>query len=347
MLRRRARLAYDPYLIRFAEVWLVTSPFAGLEVDEEHRPLARLFDFDLKRALSSVMVLESRVPPDAVSARTLNTERLGNAVVIGDEGLVLTIGYLVTEAEEVVLTANDGRRIQAHVLGIDQPTGFGLLHTLEPLGLPALAIGDSRKIHPEAAVISAGGGGRSHAVCSHLLARAPFSGYWEYHLDEALYVEPAHPHWSGAALIGPGGDLVGVGSLQMEQMASDGETSLLNMFVPAELLPPILDDLKRGRPARDPRPWLGVLSRVVSSHVVIEGVSPGGPAARAELRRGDIIHKVAGEPVTDLADFYLRLWALGPPGVLAPLTIQREQDVFEVEVRTADRTAMQRKRRMN
>jgi S1-C subfamily serine protease len=328
-------------------VRLVSSPFAGLEVDEEHRPLARLFDFNLAQTLSSVMVLESRVRPDAMSARSLGTERQGNAVVIGAEGLVLTIGYLVTEAEEVTLTTNKGERVPAHVLGIDQATGFGLLHALEPLGLPALPIGDSHRVRPEAAVIAAGGGGRAHALCGHLLARAPFSGYWEYHLDEALFVEPAHPHWSGAALIGPSGELIGIGSLQMEQLASDGETSLLNMFVPAELLPPILDDLARGRPARDPRPWLGVISREISSRVVIDAVSPGGPAAKAELRRGDIIHKIAGEPVTDLAGFYHRLWALGPPGVVAPLTVQREQDVFDVEIRTADRVAMQRKRRLN
>lgn len=325
----------------------MSSPFAGLEVDEEHRPLSRLFDFNLARALSSVMVLESRVPPDAVTARSLGAERQGNAVVIGDEGLVLTIGYLVTEAEEVTLTTNKGERVPAHVLGVDQATGFGLLHALEPLGLPALAIGDSRKVRPEAAVISAGGGGRAHALCGNLLARAPFAGYWEYYLEEALFVEPAHPHWSGAALIGPSGDLVGIGSLQMERLAQDGETSLLNMFVPAELLPPILDDLTRGRPARAPRPWLGVLAHEISSRVVIDSVTPGGPASRAELRHGDIVHKVAGQSVNDLAGFYKRLWALGPPGVAAPLTIQREQDVFEVEVRTGDRASMQRKRRLN
>ena len=81
------------------------------------------------------MALEARIREDAYSARTLGTERLGNAIVIGAEGLMLTIGYLVTEAEEVIVTTNDGARIEAHVLGIDQATGFGLLHALEPLGL--------------------------------------------------------------------------------------------------------------------------------------------------------------------------------------------------------------------
>jgi S1-C subfamily serine protease len=325
----------------------MSSPFHGLEVERALRPSARSLDFDLDRSLASVVALEARISDQAYSARTLGTERIGNAVVIGAEGLILTIGYLITEADEVIVTTNDGARVPAHVLGIDQATGLGLIHALEPLGLPALPIGDSRKLRSGTAVITAGGGGRAHALAGRVLAREAFAGYWEYALDEALFVEPAHPHWSGAALMGSAGELVGVGSLRMEQRAPDGEVSPLNMFVPIELLPPIVDDLARGRPARPPRPWLGVLSQEISSHVVVLDVTPGGPAARAELRRGDIIHKIAGARVSDLAGFYKRLWALGPPGVDVPLTIQREGEVFDLEVRSADRAAMQRKRRLN
>ncbi|MFI4972988.1 MAG: S1C family serine protease [Caulobacterales bacterium] len=325
----------------------VASPFAGYEIEEELRPVARLFDFDLDRRLSSVVALEAKIRDDALSAKTLGTARVGHATVIGAEGLILTIGYLITEADEVTVTTADGARVAAHVLGIDQATGFGLVHALEPLGLPALPIGDSRKVRPEAAVISAGCGGRAYALCASVLARQPFAGYWEYYLEEALFVEPAHPLWSGAALIGPAGDLIGVGSLRMDRFGRNGEILPLNMFVPAELLAPILDDLARGRQARPPRPWLGVISQEVSSHVVIADVTPGGPAARAELHRGDVVHKVAGARVNDLAGFYQRVWALGLAGVVVPLTIQRERDVFDVEVRSADRVALQRKRRLN
>ena len=325
----------------------MASPFDELEVDEALRPIARLFDFDLDRRLSSVLALESRISDDAASAKTLGTYRPGNAVVIGAEGLVLTIGYLITEADDVTVTTGDGRRIPAHVLGTDQATGFGLVHALEPLDLPAMPIGDSRKLRPAAGVIWAGGGGGAHALGGHVLARGFFAGYWEYYLEEALFVGPAHPHWSGAALIGPNGDLVGVGSLHMQRHDQDGDIQPLNMFVPAELLPPILDDLASGRAATPPRPWLGVISQDTGSHVVIQDVTPGGPAARAELRRGDIVRRLAGKPVKDLAGFYTRLWALGLPGVIIPLTIQREDDVFDVEVRSGDRLAMQRKRRFN
>ncbi len=325
----------------------MASPFTGLEVDEALRPVARSCSFDLNRSLSSVVALEAKVGDDAFTAETLGTQRIGNAIVIGAEGLLLTIGYLITEADEVLLATGDGRRIQAHVLGMDQATGLGLVHALEPLNLPAMPIGDSRRLRPRDAVISAGGGGRSHALSGRLLARAPFAGYWEYYLEEALFVEPAHPHWSGAALINASGELVGVGSLRVEHRAADGEVRPLNMFVPAELLTPILDDLARGRPAKPPRPWLGVFAQEVESRVVVLDVSATGPAEVAGLRRGDIIREIAGQRITDLASFYTHLWALGPAGAVAPLTLQRGSEVFDVQVTSADRTSKLKKRRLN
>lgn len=325
----------------------MASPFIGLEVEEEHRPAVRAFDFDLNSRLSSVLVLEARISEEAYTAETLGTERLGNAIVLNGEGLVLTIGYLVTEADTVTLTTGDGRRVDAYVLGVDQVTGFGLLQALEPLDLPALPIGDSRRLESDAAVISAGGGGRAHASTGRIIGRAPFAGYWEYHIEEALFVEPAHPHWSGAALINAAGELVGVGSLRLEHLSTDGDVRPLNMFVPAERLPPILDELARGQAAAAPRPWLGVFAQEVDGHVVVLGATKDSPAARAELRRGDLIREVAGRRVSDLAGFYQQLWSLGPPGVDVPLTLQRGGDLFDVEVRSTDRTTKLRKRRLN
>jgi S1-C subfamily serine protease len=325
----------------------MTSPFDGFEVERQLRPSAQGLAFDLDSTLSSVVVLHARVPADAFTAETLGPERLGNGVVIGNNGLVLTIGYLITEAEDVTLITNDGRGVPAHVLGYDAVTGFGLVHALEPLDLPAVPLGDSRHLERDDAIILAGGGGRAHAVAGRVIARAPFAGYWEYLLDEALFTSPGHPHWSGAALIGPSGALMGVGSLQMNQEAPGGQTRPINMCVPIELLPPILDDLSKGQPAHPPRPWLGLLSHDTGSNVVVMDVSTGGPAARAEVRAGDIILAVAGQPVSSLADFYTKLWSLGPAGVVAPLRLRRERDVFDVEIRTIDRASRLKKRRYN
>ncbi len=325
----------------------MSSPFRGLEVDERLRPVARAYAFDLDHCLSSIVALEAHIADDAFTARSLGTARFGNGTVLNADGLVLTIGYLVTEAEEVMLTSNHGRRTPAHVLGVDQATGLGLVQALEPLDLPPLRIGDSRRLSVTDPVIAAGGGGRAHALAASLIARQAFAGYWEYLLEEALFTGPDHPHWSGAALIGPQGDLVGIGSLRMEQGASDGAVGPINMFVPAELLPPILDDLARGRPASAPRPWLGVFAQEFESKVVVLDVAADGPAARAELRRGDVIQAVGGKPVSDLADLYSSLWALGSAGVAVGLTLRREHDVFDVEIRSADRASRLKKRRFN
>jgi S1-C subfamily serine protease len=325
----------------------MASPFDGYEVERRMRPSAEACRFDLDDALSAVVALEARVPADAFTAGTLGRERLGNGAVIGPNGLVLTIGYLVTEAEEVILTTNDGRRVSAHALGADPASGLGLVHALEPLHLPALPLGDSRTLQAQSPVVLAGGGGRAHAASGRVLARAPFAGYWEYLLDSAIITEPAHPHWSGAALIGAAGELMGVGSLHMQQRSPDGGTMANNMFVPIELLPPILDDLARGEAPGPPRPWLGVFAQEVGSHVVVIDVSSRGPASRAELRTGDVILAVAGVAVSSLADFYTRMWACGPAGAHIPLLIQREHDVFDLQVRSADRGSMLRKRRLN
>jgi len=325
----------------------VAFPFDGYEVAAHLRPSEDAYPFDLDRALSAVVALEARAPRDAFTAASLGVERIGNGIVIGPNGLVVTMGYLIMEADEVVLTLGRGRRVAAHVLGSDPVTGFGLVQALEPLGAPTLRLGDSAALRTESPVIVAGAGGRTHAAAGEVVTRMRFAGYWEYLLGDAIITQPGHPHWSGAALISPAGDLVGVGSLSLEGQTRSGAVKPINMFVPADLLPPILDDLARGRPAHPPRPWLGVLAQDLEPHVVVAGVNPRGPAARAELRRGDVILAVAGEPVDGLADFYEKLWAQGPPGATIALRLQRDGDVFDVEIRSVDRTDLLKKPRMN
>ena len=311
------------------------------------QPQPAAYAYDLDQALQSVVLLSARIPEDAFTAPLLGSERVGSGVLIREDGVVLTIGYLVTEAEDVTLRTGDGRAVAGHVLGYDQVTGFGLVQALEPLDLPALTVGSSADLNPGDSVVMAAGGGRGRAMRSHLHARQEFAGYWEYLLEEALFTAPAHPLWSGAAVIGASGELVGIGSLQLEQKVEDERFVPLNMSVPAELLPAIFDELVSGRPVGAPRPWLGILSQEVGDSVVAVGVSKGGPASRAEIREGDVIMGVGGTPVSDLAGFYRRLWALGPAGVDVPLTLKRGSDVFDVEVRSADRRQLMRKPRYN
>jgi len=308
------------------------------EVPVRAQPDPDDYAFDLDRALDAVVGLTARVPPDAFTAGTLGTERAGNGVVIRDDGIVLTIGYLITEAEEVWLTTNNGRVVPGHVLGYDQSTGFGLVQALGPLGVRALKPGYGRTSEPGTEVVIAGAGGRRRSLAGRIVARQEFAGYWEYVLDDAIFTAPAHPHWGGTAVIGPGGDLLGIGSLQIQHQAEGGRVLPLNMVVPIDLLQPIFDDLTTiGRADQPPRPWLGLFATEDEGRVVVVGFAGNGPARRAGLREGDAVLAVDGEAVSDLAGFFRAVWELGEAGVEVPLTLDREGDVFDVSIRSADR----------
>jgi S1-C subfamily serine protease len=302
------------------------------------RPQPGDYAYPLDQALSAVVTLHARVPQDAFTAGTLGTERIGNAVLIRDDGLLLTIGYLITEAEEIWLTTLQGRVVPGHVLAYDQVTGFGLVQALGPLDIPALPLGASGEVQVGEKVVFAGAGGRAGALAGRVVSRQEFVGYWEYRLDEALYTAPAHPLWGGGAVIGPKGDVIGIGSIQLGHDPGDGQVRLLNMSVPTDLLKPILEEmLTLGRPNRPPRPWLGVSANSDDGDIMLIGVTSRGPAARAGLRKGDVILAVAGQPVSDLSNFFQAIWSLGEAGVDVPLLVEREGDRFDVSVTSGDR----------
>jgi S1-C subfamily serine protease len=300
------------------------------------QPRAEDFGFDLERALAAVVGLHSIIPPDAFTAETLGTERAGNGVVIGD-GLVLTIGYLITEAETVWLHLGDGRVAEGHALGFDSESGFGLVQALGRLELEPLPLGSSAAVEPGDRIVLGGVGGRTRSLAGRIAARQEFAGYWEYLLDAALFTYPAHPNWGGAGLISTKGELIGIGSLQLERDRG-GRAEHLNMVVPIDLLKPVLDDLRKfGRVNKPARPWLGAYSTEIESKIVVVGIADKGPAARAELKVGDVILGVNGDKIANQASFYRKLWALGPAGVDVPLTLYREGDTFDVTVKSSDR----------
>jgi S1-C subfamily serine protease len=303
------------------------------------QPRAGDYAFDLDRVLSSVVGLHSIIPADAFSADTLGTERAGNGVVI-DNGLILTIGYLITEAESVWLHLNDGRVVEGHVLGFDFTTGFGLVQALGQLDLDPVPLGSSAATKIGDPVVVGGAGGRTRSVASQIIAKQEFAGYWEYLLDEALFTHPAHPNWGGTGLISSHGELIGIGSLQLER-EREKKAEHVNMVVPIDLLKPIVDDLRRfGRVNKPARPWLGLYSTEIDDQVVVIGVSTNGPAARAELKAGDVILGVNGDKITGQSDFYRKLWALGAAGVDVPLTVHHEGVTFDVTLASTDRAKL-------
>jgi S1-C subfamily serine protease len=306
------------------------------KVPPSAQPRPEDYSYDLERALSAVVGMHSIIPPDAFTVETLGAERAGNGVLI-DNGLVLTIGYLITEAATVWLHLGDGRVMEGHALGQDQETGFGLVQALGRPDLPVLPLGSSAAAEIGERVVLGGAGGRTRSVAGRIAAKQEFAGYWEYVLDEAIFTYPAHPNWGGTALISSQGELIGIGSLQLER-AREGKSEHLNMVVPIDLLKPILDDLRKfGRVNKPARPWLGVYSTEIEDKVVVVGIAPRGPAARAELKTGDVILAVKGETVSTLAGVYRKVWALGQAGVEVPLTLYREGVTFEVRVNSSDR----------
>ncbi|ABD05724.1 PDZ/DHR/GLGF [Rhodopseudomonas palustris HaA2] len=308
------------------------------------RPRAADFPFDLDRTLSAVLGVHAIIPPDAFTANTLGTERAGNAVLI-DDGLLLTIGYLITEAETVWLHLGDGRAVEGHALGIDSDSGFGLVQALGAIDLPPLRLGHSSAAKTGDRVIVGGVGGRIRSVAGRIAARQPFAGYWEYLIDDAIFTEPSHPNWGGAGLISATGELIGIGSLQIERSGSDEH---YNMMVPIDLLKPVLGDLRKfGRVDRPPRPWLGLYSTEIEDRIVVVGIAPKGPAARAELKSGDVILAVAGDKVTSEAEFYRKVWALGAAGVEVPLTLFSGGATFDVVLHSADRAKFLKGPRMH
>ena len=302
------------------------------------QPKPEDYGYDLERAFNAVVGLRAIIPNDAYTAETLGTERAGNGVLIRGNGLVLTIGYLITEAETIWLSLNDGRSVPGHVLGYDQETGFGLVQALAKLDMPALEIGQSAAAAIGERVVVAGAGGRQRSVAARIVAKQEFAGYWEYVLDEAIFTAPAHPNWGGTALIGPAGDLLGIGSLQLQHAVEKGQAQNINMIVPIDLLNPILDDLmKFGRRNAPPRPWLGLYATEVENRLVIVGLADKGPAKKADLRTGDIVLSVAGKEVRDLASFFRRVWAQGEAGVDVPVSIYRDGDTMDVRVKSSER----------
>jgi S1-C subfamily serine protease len=314
----------------------------GVDEDDDIPPVARPdpaeLEYDFDGVLASVVTVRAQIPGDAFTAGSLGTERRGNGVVIDHDGLVLTIGYVIAEAEQVWLTTAQGTAAPAHVVAHDHATGLGLVQALARLGAPPLPIGSSDLLDVGQPVVVAGGRGHRDALSARIVARRPFAGYWEYYLEHALFTAPAHPHWGGAACIGPDGSLVGVGSLLVQEVIRDGRNVIGNMMVPIDVLAPILSDLLRyGRVDRPPRPWLGLFASDTAEGVVVTGLARGGPADAGGLAEGDVVLAIDDHEIEDLGELWRRLWARGSPGATVRLTVLRDGRRQEVACRTARR----------
>ena len=314
------------------------------KVSASDQPRAGDYAFDLDRALQSVVGVRAVVPSDAFTAQTLGTERAGHGVMIRSDGLILTVGYLITEAEQIWLHLADGRSVPGHALAFDQSTGFGLIQALARVDVPALPFGNSSDVKVGEQVVVGGAGGRKRSVAARVVSKQEFAGYWEYVLEEAIFTAPSHPNWGGTALIGSQGELLGIGSLQLE--ASGGKD--INMIVPIDLLKPAMDELlSYGRRKGPARPWLGMYVADTDDKLVVMGLASRGPAQRAKIESGDVVVAVDKTNAEGLADLFRKIWSMGAAGVDVPLTVLRDGKTVDVTVKSADRNSFLKSPRLH
>jgi S1-C subfamily serine protease len=299
---------------------------------------ARAQSTTLDDLVSAVVRIKTSINPEGSSVSNLGREREGSGIVIDESGLVLTIGYLMVEAQSAEVITNAGRTLPASVVGYDPETGFGLLRTLEPPKIKPLVLGRAADLREQDPALVASYGGSGAVLPVHVASRREFTGSWEYLVEDAIFTSPPHPAWSGAALIDRAGKLVGVGSLIVRDANGDNSPSPGNMFVPIDLLGPILGDLlAKGRVAGAGRPWLGLNAQPSQGRLLVGRVTPGSPADKAGLHRGDIIAGVNGEKTRTLSELYRKVWALGAAGVTVPLDVLSDNDMRRVEVNSVNR----------
>jgi len=301
----------------------------------------RTLSGDPTRFNRSIVRVDARIPDDATSAASLGPARFGTGIIL-DERTVLTIGYVTLEADAVMITTASGKRIPAAVAAYDHGTGFGLVRALVPLDGKPMALGDSDKVSERQRVLTLGQG-EPEATEIAVLSRKPFSAGWEYLLERPIYTFPPVNNWSGAALINPEA-LIAVGSLMVNDAAGNQSGVPGNLWVPVNLLKPILADLlANGRRTSGVNPWLGMTTENMRGHLMVTRVAPKGPAEAAGITPGDIVLGIGSDKVAEQADFYRKLWKLGPAGTVVPLRVLKNGDLKDVPVRSIDRADFLRK----
>lgn len=292
--------------------------------------------------LGSIVGIHAEVPEDARTSASLGTNRLGSGIVIGADGLVLTIGYLILEATSSEIIAADGKPVPAEIVGYDHNTGFGLLRAKKPLDLKPVEFGDSSALSKGDIVLAVSFGGERPVVATRVVSRRPFAGYWEYLLESAIFTSPPHFRYGGAALIGEDGRLLGIGSLMVNDAVQEPSPMPGNMFVPIDGLKPILQELvENSRPSAASHPWLGLYTDEAQGRVFVTRTAVNGPAEKAGIKAGDIVIGVGGKRVNSMADFFRKVWSVGDAGVEVPIDVlPRNTEDFSIErvmIRSQDR----------
>ncbi len=302
----------------------------------------------LTRANAAVVGVQVTAAEGARSIDTLGLRRIGSGVVIGTDGTVLTIGYLLLEADTVQIITQDRKTVPARVVAYDQATGFGLLRPLVPLrGVSPVTLGSANSINTGEALMASTGAQPNDdagANMTQLVSKRAFSGYWEYHIDTALFTSPPVENHSGAPLFNQRGELIGIGSLFVMDAMGQNQRLPGNMFVPIDLLKPIITELtETGSSKLSRRPWLGLTSSEQGGRVQIQRVSKESPAQTAGLQAGDVVLAIDDVKVATLEAFYKKLWDRSAPDTEVKLTVLQGAELKTIVLKPVDRASTYRK----
>ncbi|MBC8268856.1 MAG: serine protease [Rhodospirillaceae bacterium] len=293
-------------------------------------------------AFSAVVGVYANIPETARTADSLGVQRQGSGVLIDNDGLILTIGYLILEADEIAVVGPQGNQIEANLVAYDHTTGFGLIRAREPVGATALKMGSSKSLNDGTPVLAVSFGGPDAIVAAQVVSRRSFAGYWEYLLEKAIFTMPPHHEFGGAALIDRKGELVGIGSLLVNDAIVADHPVIGNMFVPIDDLKPIIADLvASGRRKPPVPPWLGLNTDEAQGRVFITRLSEGGPAEQAGLKRGDIIIGVGGRRIGTMLEFFRKVRIQGNAGSPIQLDIlsaaSTDLTIKKINIKSIDR----------
>ncbi|MDC0073959.1 S1C family serine protease [Alphaproteobacteria bacterium] len=311
------------------------------EVPLQSQPNKRDFEFDLEDILNSIVFIRADIPEDAFTAQVLGTERTGSGVLIKESGLILTVGYIVAESSKIWITANDGTTIPGDLVSYNYETGFGLIQPLGRLGIKSLSLGDSSNVNKNDSVIFASAGGKNHSLISQVSSVHPFVGSWEYAIDEAIYTAPVHPNWAGAAVINAMGQLIGIGSLFVQNVGINDNDG--NMSIPINLFKNQKKFINKDYINSEARPWLGIYVSDEDQYIKAVGVVAGGPAAKSGIKAGDKIVAVGEKNINNLYEFYKTIWSYGSPGSNIPILIKRSGHEMSINIFSTDRYKLMRK----
>jgi len=301
------------------------------------RPNPEKLLFNLDRAINSVVKVRTSIPAAAFTADVLGTERIGSGVLINNSGLILTVGYLVTEAETVWLTTNLNQSIPGHVVAYDQSSGLGLVQALGSLDIDASELDSSDMVTVNDDIFFISYGGIEHSLCSKISRIDEFAGYWEYLLEAAIYTSPPHPQWGGAAVFNKKGHIIGIGSLFLQEIF-EGQNLQGNLAIPTSILKSIMGDmLEFGRSSAPARPWLGMYAVESEKTLTVNSLARYGPAELAGVLQGDKVVGVGEESVSTLANFFRSVWTLGAAGVSVPININRNGNQLQLVINSIDR----------